>query len=305
MQYAITVAHEVSDRVNMPDRLTMIATSDSISLAVSAAGDGDPVIFIHEFSGDLRSWAAQVDALKSRFRCVSFNARGYPPSEVPPSPAAYSQERAADDVIEVMNALAIDAACLVGLSMGAFAALHAAIRHPTRVRAVVAAGCGYGAKPSEHQDYFDAMNREADHAESIGMTAYAIELAESRYALPLRAKDDGAWQRFARELAEHSVRGMAMTLRGVLARRPSLWHLEAELAKLAQPVLLIIGDEDEPCVEPNLFMKRTVPDSALAVLPRTGHLPNLEEPGRFNQLIGEFLTAVADGSWDRIRQSIR
>jgi pimeloyl-ACP methyl ester carboxylesterase len=97
---------------------------------------------------------------------------------------------------------------------------------------------------------------------------------------------------------------MAMTLRGVLARRPSLWHLEPQLSRISQPVLLVIGDEDEPCIEPNLFMKRTLPDCALAIMPRTGHLPNLEEPGSFNGLIESFISAVSDGNWDRIKASI-
>jgi pimeloyl-ACP methyl ester carboxylesterase len=148
------------------------------------------------------------------------------------------------------------------------------------------------------------MNREAKHAEAIGMSAYAQELAGNRYAQPLRAKDEAAWRTFALQLTAHSALGMAMTLRGVLARRPSLWHLEPQLARISQPVLLVIGDEDEPCIEPNLFLKRTLPDCALAVMPRAGHLLNLEEPARFSRLIERFFAAVSDGSWHRIKASI-
>jgi pimeloyl-ACP methyl ester carboxylesterase len=188
--------------------------------------------------------------------------------------------------------------------MGGFAALHVAIRHPSRARTLVVAGCGYGAKPADQADHFAAMNREAKHAEAIGMAAYAQELADSRYAQPLRAKDDGAWRAFAAQLAEHSASGMAMTLRGVLARRPSLWHLEPQLARISLPVLLVVGDEDEPCIEPNLFLKGVLPDCALAVMPRTGHLINLEEPAGFNGLLEHFFAAVSDGSWHRIKASI-
>jgi pimeloyl-ACP methyl ester carboxylesterase len=187
--------------------------------------------------------------------------------------------------------------------MGGFAALHAAIRHPARVRALVVAGCGYGAKPSEHARHREAMAREADHVDAIGMAAYAKELAASRYAKPLQTKDAEAFSQFARQLLDHSAHGTAMTLRGILAARPSLWRLEEQLARLTLPVLLIIGDGDEPCVEPNLFLKRALPDCALAVLPRTGHLANLEEPERFNDLLRGFFAAVADGGWDRVRSS--
>jgi pimeloyl-ACP methyl ester carboxylesterase len=279
-------------------------TRDGIALSVAVVGQGEPVVFVHEFSGDLRSWAPQVEALSRGYQCICFNARGYPPSQVPGPIDAYSQERAADDVADVMDGLGIARAYLVGLSMGGFAALHVAIRHPERARALVVAGCGYGAKPSDQAEHLAAMNREADHAEEVGMLAYARELADSRYARPLRAKDEAAWQQFGQQLATHSVQGMAMTLRGVLARRPSLWRLAPQLSQISQPVLLIVGDEDEPCIEPNLFMKRTLLDCALAIMPRAGHLLNLEEPRSFNALIEDFFTAVSDGRWDRIKTSI-
>ena len=281
-----------------------ITTGDGVVLSVDVVGDGEPIVFLHEFSGNLLSWAPQVEALSRNYQCITFNARGYPPSQVPDAAGAYSQARAADDVADVIAALGIDSAHVVGLSMGGFAALHVAIRHPSRARTLVVAGCGYGANPSDQADHFAAMNREAKHAEAIGMSAYAQELAGSRYAKPLRAKDEGAWRTFAQQLTAHSALGMAMTLRSVLARRPSLWHLEPQLARISQPVLLVIGDEDEPCIEPNLFLKRTLPDCALAIMPRAGHLLNLEEPARFSRLIERFFAAVSDGSWHRIKASI-
>jgi pimeloyl-ACP methyl ester carboxylesterase len=299
--------HDADGCVSMKQdsRRTTIATSDGVALSVQILGRGEPVIFLHEFSGDLLSWAPQVETLSARYQCICFNARGYPPSQVPVSLDAYSQERAADDVADVMDALGVGSASIVGLSMGGFATLHVAIRHPTRARALVVAGCGYGAKPSDQAHHFTAMNREADHAESIGMPAYARELGDSPYAQPLRAKDEAAWHQFTRQLMAHSAQGMAMTLRSVLARRPSLWHLEPQLSRISQPVLLVIGDEDEPCIEPNLFLRRVLPDCALAVMPRTGHLINLEEPRNFNALIESYLGAVSDGSWNRIKASIR
>jgi pimeloyl-ACP methyl ester carboxylesterase len=283
------------------DRHT-IKTSDGVMLAVSSAGDGDAIAFVHEFSGDLRSWAPQFADFQAGYRCIAFNARGYPPSNVPASLAAYSQERAADDVAETLQALGVGKAHLVGLSMGGFAVLHTAIRHPALVASLVVAGCGYGAKPSEQDAYQVAMNREAEHAEDIGMRAYAEEMGAARYAKLLRAKDERAWELFVEQLTEHSIDGMTMTLRGVLARRPSLWHLEEQLSKMSCPVLLVVGDEDTPCIEPNLFMKGLLPDCALCVMPRTGHLPNLEEPARFNEIIGRFIASVTDGSWERIRK---
>lgn len=303
MQYAIVTLLKDSARTMQAEQTIEIPAGDGTTLAAAVDGRGEPIVFLHEFSGNMASWSLQVDALQRRYRCIRFSARGYPPSQVPLARDAYSQERAADDAADVLKALGVSAAYFVGLSMGGFAALHVAIRHPQLVKAMVIAGCGYGAKPSDQEEYFKAMNSEADHAEEIGMTAYARELAGSSYAKLLRAKDENAWRQFESQLARHSVDGMGLTLRGVLARRPSLWHLERQLASIDKPVMLVIGDEDSPCLEPNLYMKRTLPDCALAIMPRTGHLPNLEEPETFNRLLDRFFTAVADGSWSRIKPS--
>ena len=88
-----------------------------------------------------------------------------------------------------------------------------------------------------------------------------------------------------------------MTMRGVLAKRPSLWHLADAWRGLDLPILLVVGDEDTPCLEPSLFLKATLPDAALCVMPRAGHLLNLEEPALFNSIVFRFLAAVERGRW--------
>jgi pimeloyl-ACP methyl ester carboxylesterase len=275
----------------------MISTSDGIKLEVNSTGSGAPLVFVHEFSGDMRSWEPQIGFFSRYYRCTAYCARGYPPSEVPTAPTAYDQARAAEDLADVVRVVANGPAHVVGLSMGGFAALHLALRHRHLVRSLVVAGVGYGAKPEQQPQYGNALRAEADHAEAVGMAAYAQQLANSDYAQCLRAKDEEGWRRFAAQLAEHSVLGMAMTMREILATRPSLWHLADQLRSLDLPVLLITGDEDAPCLEPNLFLKATLPDAALCVMPRSGHLMNLEEPALFNSIVFGFLTAVDRGCW--------
>ena len=73
------------------------AEADDGRLYYEDTGSGTPIVFVHEFAGDLRSWEPQVRALARRHRCITFNARGYPPSDVPDDPKAYSQMVAADD----------------------------------------------------------------------------------------------------------------------------------------------------------------------------------------------------------------
>jgi len=279
----------------------MITASDGIRLHVRAVGSGPPLVFAHEFSGDARSWDPQISFFSRYYRCTVYCARGYPPSDVPKALQAYDQTRAAEDLADVVRAVTDGAAHVVGLSMGGFAALHFGLRYPQLARSLTIAGVGYGAKPEQQPEHGLAMKREAAHAEAIGMTGFARELAGSAYARCLRAKDEVGWRKFAGQLSEHSVAGMAMTLRGILAARPSLWHLADRLREFNVPVLLLSGDEDTPCLEPNLFLKSTLPNAALAIMPRSGHLINLEEPMLFNSLVFGFLAAVDGGGWSRWR----
>src|SRR5215207_9827263 len=126
-----------------------LKTDDDVKLFYEETGSGIPIVFVHEFAGDYRSYEPQVRCFGRHYRCITFNARGYPPSDVPADAERYSQDRARDDIRCVLDALDIDKAHIVGLSMGGFAALHFGIAYPARARSLVIAGCGYGAAPGE------------------------------------------------------------------------------------------------------------------------------------------------------------
>jgi pimeloyl-ACP methyl ester carboxylesterase len=274
-----------------------ITTDDGVSLHVESTGDGPPLLFIHEFAGDHRSWEPQVRFFSSSYRCITYAARGYPPSDVPSDPAAYSQQRAAGDAIAVLDGLGITGAHVVGLSMGGFTALQVALGHPGRVESMVVAGAGYGAQP-ERQEAF----RAESEAIAAAFEADGAALVAQRYAVgPARVqfqnKNPRGWAEFAAALGEHSALGAALTMRGVQAARPSLYHLRDELAQVRTPVLLIVGDEDEGCLEAALMLKRTMGSAGLVILPRTGHTANLEEPDVFNGAVDRFLAAVERGAW--------
>jgi pimeloyl-ACP methyl ester carboxylesterase len=277
--------------------MAAIVTDDGVTLYAEETGQGEPLVFIHEFAGDHRSWEPQVRFFSAAYRCVTYAARGYPPSEVPTDPTAYSQARAVADAISVLDGLGVAQAHLVGLSMGGFTALHLVLSHPDRVLSAVVAGAGYGAQPERA----DAFRTES----MLTAAAFAAEGAAKvagRYAVgPARVqfqnKNPRGWAEFAGALAEHSDLGSALTMRGVQAARPSLYALTDELAKVRVPVLVLVGDEDDGCLEPALMLKRTIPTAGLAVLPRTGHTANLEEPDVFNRAVDAFLAAVARGVW--------
>jgi pimeloyl-ACP methyl ester carboxylesterase len=112
-------------------------------------------------------------------------------------------------------------------------------------------------------------------------------------------KDPLGWREFQKQLEEGSARGHALTLRGVQKTRPSIFDLGPQLEKLEVPTLIVTGDEDDPCLEPAILMKRTIPTAGLVVLAKSGHAINLEEPEAFNRAVLDFLTTVDAGKWAR------
>jgi pimeloyl-ACP methyl ester carboxylesterase len=276
-----------------------IQTDDGVSLHVEETGTGFPMLFVHEFAGDHRSWEPQVRYFSNTHRCITYAARGYPPSDVPTDPTAYSQERAVKDAIAVLDALEVEKAHVVGLSMGGFTTLHLTLRLPNRVASAVVAGAGYGAQPDRQEIFRGESHATADAFETNGAAEVAKTYAVGPARVQFQNKNPRGWTEFAEALAGHSSLGSALTMRGVQASRPSLYALRDDLAKIETPVLIVVGDEDEGCIEPDIMLKRTIPTSGLAVLPQTGHTANLEEPDLFNAIVDRFVTAVDRGSWGR------
>jgi pimeloyl-ACP methyl ester carboxylesterase len=270
------------------------SAKDGTRLFYEEAGSGNPIIFIHEFAGDHRSWEPQMRFFARYFRCITYAARGFPPSDIPEDGERYSQAIARDDALAVLDCLKIDRAHVVGISMGGFAALHFGITYPQRARSLVIAGCGYGAEPDKKDKFraecqVAAASFEANWGEAA--KKYAIGPTRVQY----QNKDPRGWAEFAQQLGEHSAKGQALTMRGVQMRRPSLYELIDDMKKIALPTLVITGDEDDPCIEPSLLMKRTIPNCGLVVLPRAGHTINIEEPEAFNRALSEFFMLADQG----------
>ena len=285
--------------------MSFIKTDDNVKLYYETTGKGEPIIFVHEFAGDFRSWAPQVNYFSRYNQCITFCARGYYPSDVPENENKYSQERAWRDIISVMDNLEIEKAHIVGLSMGGFATLHLGINAPNRVLSLVIAGCGYGAIPIDKINF----NKEADFSNVSLETAQNIinqgmEKIGSEYALgPSRVqfqnKDPIGWKLFRDQLVEHNPIGSANTLLGVQNKRPNLYAIEKDISTINLPTLIINGDEDDMCLEVGLFLKRTIHTSGLLIVPKTGHTINLEEPSIFNNHLLEFYSRINASTWNK------
>ena len=271
---------------------------NGVSLHVEETGSGESIIFVHEFGGDTRSWQPQVEQLSQHYRCVVYNARGYPPSDVPEDERLYGQQLSTADLKGVLDALDIERAFVVGLSMGAYTGLMLTMQHPERVRALVFASGGSGAYPATRTQFLADTHAVAEKMlQANSVDASGISSGPSR--VQLQNKNQTVWEQFAAHLSEHSALGSAYTLRHVQAERPSLYDLAAELRAVTTPTLLVVGDEDESCLDVNLHLKRTMPYAGLSIFPKSGHLLNLEEPERFNVLIDELFQTVQAGQWSR------
>src|SRR3982751_607909 len=274
-----------------------ITTDDGVRLHYEETGQGTPLIFVHEFGGDLCSWEPQVRYFARSYRCIRYNARGYPPSEVPEDWNRYSQERARDDIRSVLDGLKIERAHVVGLSMGAFATLHCGMQYPQRALSITVAGGAYGSHPAHHKQFQQDSRANAERLQREAMAKFVASYGVGPQRVQLEGKDPRAFAEYLAQFPEHSALGSANTLLGVQCRRPSFYDLVERLQKLTVPTLIMLGDEEEPALEANLVLKRCIPTAGLAILPKSGHAINLEEPALFNQLLENFLHQVELGKW--------
>ncbi len=275
------------------------AAAEGGRLYYEETGEGYPIVFVHEFGADHREWEGQVRRFARQYRCIAFAARGYPPSDVPVDDALYDYTHQVEAIAAILRHLGIAKAHVVGLSMGAYSALHFGLRHGDKASALVVAGCGSGSPPAAREKFRTECEATAARMESDGMERVAPDMALGATRVQLQNKDRRGWDEFARHLAQHSAKGSALTMRNFQAKRPSLQDFKKDFAKLDVPVLLVCGDEDEPCLETNLFLKRAIPRAGLYVVPNSGHAVNLEEPALFNEAVASFLSTAERGRWPR------
>ncbi len=275
------------------------ANANGVKLYVEETGTGYPIVFVHEFAADHREWETQVRYFSRNYRCITYAARGYSPSDVPDDNAAYSYTHFADDIGAVMRHCGVSKAHIVGLSQGAYATLIFALRHPEMASALVAAGVGSGSPREQREDFRAQCAVVAQRFLSAGMSVVAQEMGISPTRVQLQNKDPRGWQETVDHLSQHSEKGSSMTMRNFQGERPSLYDFAKEFSQLTIPTLVMVGDEDEPCIETSVFLKRTIPTAGLFMQPRTGHAINLEEPAVFNREVQEFFSTVERGRWGR------
>jgi pimeloyl-ACP methyl ester carboxylesterase len=276
-----------------------ISARDGVRLYYEEAGSGSAVVFVHEYAGDWRSWEPQMRHFARAHRCVTFSQRGYPPSDIPDEPDKYTQDKFRDDVIAVMDGLGIGKAHIVGHSMGAATALHVGIKYPQRCISVTAAGCGYGSSPDPKvvEDSRAASRETAKMFAAEPMAMAAARYGDGATRQAHKNKDPRGYAEFIRMLSEHSSKGHALVMENLQAKRPTLWDMQADLREFKPPLLVLVGDEDDWCVDGSVFLRRIVPTAGLCIIPRSGHTITSEEPAAFNCAVSELIAAAEAGRW--------
>ena len=272
-------------------------TSDGLNLYFEVSGGGTPIIFVHEYAGDHRSWEPQVRYFSRMYKCITYNARGYPPSDVPSDVNSYSQDLAREDLLSIMDHLKIKAAHIVGLSMGGFATLHFGMNYPKKTLSMVVAGCGYGAEPKQYKKFQIESLDNAKKINKQSMNEFGKTYGQGPTRIQFKTKSPRGWAEFEKQLREHSTVGSANTMQGIQGQRPSLYDFEEQIRAIRIPTLIINGDEDEPCLNVGSYLKHHICNSGLVILPKTGHTSNLEEPDHFNDFCAKFFHQVDIKAW--------
>lgn len=265
----------------------MIARLEDADIAYDDFGRGAAVVFLHGFPLDRTMWAAQTSALASQHRCLAVDARGF--GDSPPAPP-FSIDRYADDVVGVLDVVAVDQAVIVGLSMGGYVAFALWRRHPDRVRGLVLADTRATADPPDARD----RRRELmEVARTGGPRAVADRQIVGVLGKTTRERRPDIVETVRGVMMRASVDGIVGALEAMLGRPDST----SALPTISVPTLVIAGDEDviTPAKDTRA-MHAAIRGSRLEILAGAGHLSSIERPAAFNAVLSEFLHAVESGT---------
>ena len=183
--------------------------------------------------------------------------------------------------------------------MGGFAALHFGFAYPIAAARSWSPDADMAQRPANARSSPRRRKLPPKRFEELTMKKAAEADALGPTRVQHQNKDPRGWREFADQLAEHSTEGAALTMRGVQKRRPSLFDLVEKMKTITVPTLIMTGDEDWPCLEPGILMKKNIPTAALVVMANSGHNINLEEPALFNMHLSELFLAADAAAWPR------
>jgi len=266
------------------------ARVNGVSLYYEAAGRGRPLVLAHGFSATARMWEGQVAAFRARCRVITYDARGQGRSEVPADPAAYAQPIMVEDLRQLMAHLGLDRPVVCGLSMGGNVVLNLALAHPETVAGAVV--CGTGAGSEDPEAWAVTVQGWIDLLEGLGIEAFAAMYLADPILADYADRSPVAREFLWRAITSSTARGLALGLRGVVGKRPTVYSLRDRLAQMAVPAAIVVGDRDHWCTQVSAFLADTIPGAELVEIAGSGHMSNLEQPEQFNRALSRFLERV-------------
>ncbi|MEJ2133372.1 MAG: alpha/beta hydrolase [Gammaproteobacteria bacterium] len=250
-----------------------ILDRDGVAIHYDAEGQGLPVLLTHGYAATGRMWKPQVEAFKDRCRFITWDLRGHGESGSPDDPSLYSHDLSVEDMCAILDAENIDQAVIGGHSLGGFLSLRFNVSHPERVKALYLQGCGPGYRKAEGREAWNETARKrAERFEELGLEALS-----------------GASE--VRRDQHHSPTGLAHAARGILSQQDA--QVIDSLPHIGVPTLIAVGEDDRAFLGSSDYMAAKIPGAAKFVIEGAGHGCNLDRPERVNEILGEFLSAIA------------
>lgn len=259
----------------------------NLSVAVSDAGNGPPVVLLHGLGCGKRMWFHQTRALRPHFRVIAYDLRGHGETDAPAAATDYSAAHLARDLVGVLDALNIERAAIVGFSLGGGPALALAASRPERVSRLVLADVGAGAddpvKIEAMARRWVALIRQGDIDELVA------DMLRSELFKVYARRSARARRHMAGLIRATPVDGLHFTLSEVLAKRKSLFRAASVLKAVQAPTLVLVGEHDYNCTKAARLLADTIPNASMKVVAGSGHMAPLERPAAFTAALMEFL----------------
>ncbi len=261
----------------------MITFANGRAIGYDDVGKGVPVLFLHGFPHNRSLWSPQLGALAAPARTICMDLRGFGES-APDGPGGV--DGYADDAAKLLDALNIERAVVIGLSMGGYAALAFWRRHRDRVRALVF--CDTRAT-ADNEAARAARGEMQALAEERGSMAVANQMISGMVGRTTREKNPELVDELHRMMSLAPVRGIVDALEALKQRPDST----AMLGTIDVPTLIIVGDEDVLTpVKDARAMHLAITGSRLEIITGAGHVSNMERPATFNHVLSEFLVSL-------------
>lgn len=266
----------------------MILQVNDIRYFVEVKGEGEPLVFLHGFTGDTTTWSKITDQLSTAYRCISIDLIGHGRTESPEDPSRYTMDHVSNDLDSILSVLEVDQAIFIGYSMGGRTALHFTMMYPQKVKSLILESASPGLKTSEER----VDRRKKDHALADrimreGMEAFVDFWEEiPLFASQKRLTEDERAEIRKQRLAQSPL-GLSNSLKGMGTGAQASWW--EKLGELSLPVHLLVGELDQKFVYIAEEMKKLNPDFQIMTIYNIGHAIHVEEPRKFGTIIEDLL----------------